>query len=55
MSSLVRSPRFSAVALLTAAVLGLVVTNSPVGPGLERLLDAHLPLGAVGLDLSVAH
>ncbi|OIH93971.1 MULTISPECIES: Na+/H+ antiporter NhaA [unclassified Curtobacterium] len=55
MSSLVRSPRFSAVALLTAAVLGLVVANSPVGPGLEQLLDAHLPLGAVGLDLSVAH
>ncbi|MBF4613057.1 Na+/H+ antiporter NhaA [Curtobacterium sp. VKM Ac-1376] len=55
MSSLVRSPRFSAVALLTAAVLGLVVANSPVGPGLERLLAAHLPLGAVGLDLSIAH
>ncbi|WIE65727.1 Na+/H+ antiporter NhaA [Curtobacterium sp. MCLR17_036] len=55
MSSLVRSPRFSAVALLTAAVLGLVVANSPVGPGLERLLDAHLPLGALGLDLSIAH
>ncbi|ROS60521.1 sodium/proton antiporter (NhaA family) [Curtobacterium sp. PhB172] len=55
MSSLVRSPRFSAIALLTAAVLGLVVANSPVGPGLERLLDAHLPLGAVGLDLSIAH
>ncbi|MBO9039458.1 Na+/H+ antiporter NhaA [Curtobacterium flaccumfaciens] len=55
MSSLVRSPRFSAIALLTAAVLGLVVANSPVGPGLERLLDAHLPLGALGLDLSIAH
>ncbi len=55
MSSLVRSPRFSAIALLTAAVLGLVVANSPVGPGLERLLDAHLPLSAVGLDLSIAH
>lgn len=55
MSSLVRSPRFSAIALLTAAVLGLVVANSPVGPGLERLLDAHPPLGAVGLDLSIAH
>ncbi|WIB33683.1 Na+/H+ antiporter NhaA [Curtobacterium sp. MCSS17_005] len=55
MSSLVRSPRFSAIALLTAAVLGLVVANSPIGPGLERLLDAHLPLGALGLDLSIAH
>lgn len=55
MSSLVRSPRFSAIALLTAAVIGLVVANSPVGPGLERLLDAHPLLGAVGLDLSIAH
>ncbi|WP_275898021.1 Na+/H+ antiporter NhaA [Curtobacterium sp. 24E2] len=36
-------------------MLGLVVANSPVGPGLERLLDAHPPLGAVGLDLSIAH
>jgi len=55
MSSLVRSPRFSAIALLTAAVLGLVVANSPIGPGLEQLLDAHLPLGALGLDLSIGH
>ncbi|ROP74472.1 Na+/H+ antiporter NhaA [Curtobacterium sp. PhB115] len=55
MSSVIRSPRFSAVALLTAAVLGLVVANTALGPGLERLLDAHLPLGAVGLDLSIAH
>ncbi|MBT2501359.1 Na+/H+ antiporter NhaA [Curtobacterium sp. ISL-83] len=55
MQALVRSPRFSAVALLTAAVLGLVVANSPLGPGLEHLLDAHAPWAAVGLDLSVAH
>ena len=55
MSSLVRSPRFSAIALLTAAVLGLLAANSPLGPGLERLLDAHSPWGAVGLDLSVSH
>jgi NhaA family Na+:H+ antiporter len=55
MSSILRSPRFSAVALLTAAVLGLVVANTALGPGLERLLDRHLPLGAIGLDLSVAH
>jgi NhaA family Na+:H+ antiporter len=55
MSAILRSPRFSAVALLTAAVLGLLVANSPLGPGLEHLLDRHLPLGAIGLDLSVAH
>lgn len=55
MSALVRSPRFSAIALLTAAVLGLLVANSPLGPGLEDLLDVHAPWGAVGLDLSVSH
>ncbi len=55
MSALLRSPRFSAIALLTAAVLGLVVANSPLGAGLERALDAHSPWGAVGLDLSLSH
>ncbi|WP_176491485.1 Na+/H+ antiporter NhaA [Curtobacterium sp. 'Ferrero'] len=55
MLALLRSPRFSAIALLTAAVLGLVVANSPLGPGLETALDAHSPWGAVGLDLSVSH
>lgn len=55
MSALLRSPRFSAIALLAAAVLGLVVANSPAGPGLEHLLHVRAPWGAVGLDLSVAH
>jgi len=55
MSALVRSPRFSAIALLTAAILGLIVANSPLGPGLEHALHAHAPWGAIGLDLSVSH
>ncbi|WP_144766301.1 Na+/H+ antiporter NhaA [Curtobacterium sp. 9128] len=55
MPAFVRSPRFSAVALLAAAVLGLVLANTAIGPGLEHVLDAHSPWGAVGLDLSVAH
>jgi NhaA family Na+:H+ antiporter len=55
MPALVRSPRFSAIALLTAAILGLIVANSPLGPGLEHVLHVHAPWGAVGLDLSVAH
>lgn len=55
MLALFRSPRFSAVALLTAAVLGLVVANSPLGPGLEHVLHLQAPWGAVGLDLSVSH
>jgi NhaA family Na+:H+ antiporter len=55
MPSFVRSPRFSAIALLSAAVLGLLVANTALGPGLERGLDWHTPWGAVGLDLSIAH
>jgi len=55
MQALIRSPRFSAIALLTAAVLGLVVANTPLGPGLEHVLHVHAPWGAVGLDLSVSH
>ncbi|PZE75427.1 Na+/H+ antiporter NhaA [Curtobacterium sp. MCBD17_019] len=55
MPAIVRSERFSAVALLTAAVLGLAAANSPLGPGLEHLLALHTPWSAVGLDLSIAH
>ena len=55
MPSFVRSPRFSAIALLSAAVLGLVIANTALGPGLERGLDWHTPWGAIGLDLSIAH
>lgn len=55
MNAIVRSERFSAIALLTAAVLGLIVANAPTGGALHVALDAHLPLGALGLDLSTAH
>jgi NhaA family Na+:H+ antiporter len=55
MPSFVRSPRFSAIALLSAAVLGLLVANTALGPGLERGLDWHTPWGVIGLDLSIAH
>ncbi|KQO62812.1 Na+/H+ antiporter NhaA [Curtobacterium sp. Leaf261] len=55
MPAVFRSERFSAVALLVAAVLGLVVANSPLGHGLETALAFHTPWGAVGLDLSISH
>lgn len=53
--AVIRSPRFSAIALLVAAVIGLVLANTPVGPGLGHVLQLHAPWGAVGLDLSVSH
>lgn len=41
--------------LLGAAVLGLVVANTPLGPGLDELKHWHLPFPVAGLDLSMAH
>jgi len=55
MSALLRSERFSAIALLIAAVLGLILANSAVASGLEQVLGFHTPWGAVGLDLSISH
>jgi Na+:H+ antiporter, NhaA family len=54
-SAIIRSERFSAIALLAAAVIGLVVANSPLGHGLETALDWHTPWSALGLDLSIHH
>lgn len=54
-TSLLRSERASAFFLLGAAVLGLVLANLPIGPGLLALKDRHLDLPAIGLNLSVGH
>lgn len=50
-----RSPQLSAVLLLTAAVLGIALANSPASSGFLSLLGAHIGPAAIGLDLSVAH
>ncbi|MRG60893.1 Na+/H+ antiporter NhaA [Agromyces sp. CFH 90414] len=52
---LLRSERLSAVLLLIAAALGLLLANLPFGPALVDLKNAHLDLPALGLDLSVGH
>jgi len=49
-----RSERFAAALLLTAAVLGLVLANSPIGPGLLAAIDTPGGLPG-GLDLSPRH
>jgi len=51
---ILRSPQFSAIALLTAAVLGLLVANSPLSAGAFAARDWH-PGGFLGLDLSLGH
>ncbi|MFS0867017.1 Na+/H+ antiporter NhaA [Microbacterium sp. 179-B 1A2 NHS] len=52
--SLLRSARFPAMLLLAAAILGLVVANSPLGDGALAAKDAHLGIPGV-LTLSVGH
>ena len=49
---ILRSERLAAALLLSAAVLGLVVANSPFGPAVIDAMDHHLEMPALGLDLS---
>lgn len=50
----IRNSQVAAVILLAAAVLGLVVANTPLAPGLDALKHWHpTPFG--GIDLSAAH
>lgn len=53
--TLIRSERFSAGLLLAAAVVGLVLANTAVGPGMLDALHTQLPIPGTGLDLSVSH
>jgi NhaA family Na+:H+ antiporter len=53
--SLIRSERVAAFLLLAAAALGLIAANSPIGPALMGLQDAHLTIPGTPLDLSVGH
>ncbi|HEV7956321.1 MAG: Na+/H+ antiporter NhaA [Microbacteriaceae bacterium] len=55
MKRIVRSERYSSFLLLSAAILGLVLANSAVGPALAATRDAHLSIPLLGLDLSVGH
>ncbi|CAN5298273.1 Na+/H+ antiporter NhaA [Frigoribacterium sp. UYMn621] len=50
-----RSERYAAFLLLGAAILGVILANSALGPGLQGLRDQHLPVPWLGLDLSVGH
>jgi NhaA family Na+:H+ antiporter len=50
-----RSDRHSAVLLLAAAALGLVLANSPLGDLLLCLKAAHFGFARIGLDFSASH
>ncbi|MCU1636426.1 MAG: sodium:proton antiporter [Cryobacterium sp.] len=53
--SFIRSERFAAGLLLLAAVIGLVVANTPLGQALLDVADQHRPIGFLSLDLSLRH
>ncbi|WP_374946717.1 Na+/H+ antiporter NhaA [Agreia sp.] len=53
--SFIRSERVAALFLLVAAAAGLLLANTPAGPTLMSLQDAHLAIAGTPLDLSVGH
>ncbi|WP_214466580.1 Na+/H+ antiporter NhaA [Microbacterium flavescens] len=52
--SLLRSARFPAIVLLGAAILALVLANSPVGPAIADVKDAYVGIPGV-FEMSVGH
>lgn len=55
MKRIVRSERYSAFLLLGAALLGLILANTALGPALAAARDTHLAIPPLGLDLSLGH
>ncbi|MES2094736.1 MAG: Na+/H+ antiporter NhaA [Actinomycetota bacterium] len=50
-----RSERYAAFLLLGAAILGVILANSALGPVIRGVRDQSLPVPWLGLDLSVGH
>ena len=50
---MLRSERFSAILLLAAALIGLLLANSPLAPAAHAVESFHF--GVPGIDLSVGH
>jgi NhaA family Na+:H+ antiporter len=52
--SLLRSARFPAIVLLAAAVLALILANSPLGPGVIALKETYVGIPGV-FEMSIGH
>lgn len=52
---ILRSERAAAMILLVAAALGLLLANTPLGPGILSFKEFHLAQPGTPLDLSVGH
>lgn len=50
-----RSPRLAALVLAAAAIVGITLANSPLGPALLAFRDGHPATGVTVLDLSPGH
>jgi NhaA family Na+:H+ antiporter len=50
-----RSDRYAAIALASAAALGLILANPVAGSGLIALSDEYFGPASLGLDLSLGH
>ncbi|MCP9618960.1 Na+/H+ antiporter NhaA [Nocardia otitidiscaviarum] len=55
LATALRTETVGGLVLLAAAVLALVWANSPWGGWYTRISEYHFGIGALGLDLSVAH
>lgn len=53
--TLLRSERFSALLLVAAAVVGLLLANSAAAPTAKAIESFHLGIPPLGIDLSVGH
>ncbi len=50
-----RSDRYAAIALVSAAALGLILANTVAGAGLIALSDEYFGPASIGLELSLGH
>jgi len=53
--SIFRSERIAAVLLLVAAIVGLILANSPLAEAAFAVQSAHLAIPGTAIDLSVGH
>lgn len=55
MRTIFRTERYAAISLAAAAVLGLFLANSMVGPGLTSLFDSYFAIPELDIKLSLGH
>jgi NhaA family Na+:H+ antiporter len=54
MRTIIRSERYAAISLASAAVLALFLANSVAGPGIITLMDSYFPIEALGINLTLS-